>query len=129
MAQEFYIIRGSVNPVLRMEIINDGRYDFKKTLFNNAIQDSVVKFFMKDTESGLLKIANADAEIIEAGDSGCEERYIIQYKWKERDVKTPGIYLGWFEIKFNGNISEEGVEYPTGNLKIPIEEDLLIYVR
>ena len=129
MAQEFYLIRGSVNPVLRMEIINDGRYDFKKSLFNNVIQDSVVKFSMRDTESGLLKIANADAEIVEDGNGGCEEKYIIQYKWKERDVKTPGIYIGWFEIKFNGDITENGVEYPKGNLKIPIEEELLIYIR
>lgn len=129
MAQEFYIIRGSVNPVLRMEIINDGRYDFKKTLFNNVIQDSIVKFSMRNTESGLLKIANADAEIVEATDESCEEKYIIQYKWKPRDVKEPGIYIGWFEIKFNGDITEEGVEYPTGNLKIPIEEELLIYIK
>jgi len=129
MAQEFYIIRGSVNPVLRMEIINDGRYDFKKTLFNNVIQDSVVTFSMRNTESGLLKIAKANAEIVEAADAGCEERYILQYNWKERDVKEPGIYIGWFEIKFNGDIYEEGVEYPTGNLKIPIEEELLIYIK
>ena len=84
---------------------------------------------MKNTESGLLKIANADAEIVESSDGGCEEKYIIQYKWKPRDVKEPGIYIGWFEIKFNGDIYEEGVEYPTGNLKIPIEEELLIYVK
>jgi len=129
MAQEFYIIRGSINPVLRVEIINDGRYDFKKALFNNVIQDSVVKFSMRNTESGLLKIANADAEIVEASDSGCEEKYIIQYRWKERDVKDPGIYIGWFEIKFNGDIYEEGVEYPTGNLKIPIEEEIIIYIK
>lgn len=129
MAQEFYIIRGSINPVLRVEIIRDGRYDFKKTLFNNVIQDSVVTFSMRNTESGLLKIAKAPAEIVEAGNEGCEERYIIEYKWKERDVKEPGIYIGWFEIKFNGDITEDGVIYPTGNLKMPIEEEIIIYIR
>ena len=36
--QEFYINQGSVNPTLRMELINDGRYDYKKTnIFNNSI--------------------------------------------------------------------------------------------
>ena len=129
MAQEFYIIRGSVNPTLRIELINDGRYDFKKTLFNNVIQDSLVYFSMRNTESGLLKVANEPAIIVEAGDGGCEERYIIEYKWKPRDVKEPGIFIGWFEIKFNGDITEDGVEYPTGNMKIPIEEDILIYIK
>ena len=54
---EFIIKKGSVNPVLRMELIKDGRYDFKKSMIDNAIQDSVVKFYMKDVETDLLKVA------------------------------------------------------------------------
>ena len=61
---EFIIKKGSVNPVLRMELIKDGRYDFKKAMIDNAIQDSVVKFYMKDVETGLLKVAKADADIV-----------------------------------------------------------------
>ena len=38
-------------------------------------------------------------------------------------------YKGWFEIKFNGNISQDGVEFPTGNLKVPIEEQLRIVIK
>ena len=129
MAQEFFIRKGSVNPVLRMELIKDGRYDFRKSLIDNAIQDSVVKFYMKDVETDLLKVANADADIVVANDNGCDEKYILQYKWKERDTKKEGIYEGWFEIKFNGNLTEDGIEYPTGNMRIPIQEDLLIYVK
>lgn len=129
MAQEFYIIRGSVNPVLRMEVIKDGRYDYNKSLIENAMQDSVVTFSMINTESGLLKIGKAPAEIVMAVSDDCEEKYVLQYTWKERDVKTPGIYKGWFEIKFNGDLTEYGVEYPKGNLKLPIEEDLIIYIK
>lgn len=127
--QEFFIIHNSVNPPLVMELINDGRYDFQKSLINNALQDSVVTFSMINEETGLLKVAKQKAEIVlEAGDS-CEEKYLLKYKWKERDIKEPGFYKGWFEIKFNGNIKEEGIEYPEGNLIVPIEEELRIVVK
>ena len=128
MAQEFFIRKGSVNPVLRMELIKDGRYDFKKAMIDNAIQDSVVKFYMKDVETGLLKVAKADADIVLAQEEGCEEKYILQYKWKERDTKKEGIYEGWFEINFNGNLKEEGVDYPSGKMIVPIQEKLQIII-
>ena len=128
MAQEFFIRKGSVNPVLRMELIKDGRYDFKKSMIDNAIQDSVVKFYMKDVETGLLKVAKADADIVLAQEKGCEEKYILQYKWKERDTKKEGTYEGWFEINFNGNLKEEGVDYPSGKMIVPIQEKLQIVI-
>lgn len=125
---EFIIKKGSVNPVLRMELIKDGRYDFKKAMIDNAIQDSVVKFYMKDVETGLLKVAKADADIVLAQEEGCEEKYILQYKWKERDTKKEGTYEGWFEIDFNGNLKEEGVDYPSGKMIVPIQEKLQIII-
>ena len=128
MAQEFFIRKGSVNPVLRMELIKDGRYDFKKSMIDNAIQDSVVKFYRKDVETGLLKVAKADADIVLAQEEGCEEKYILQYKWKERDTKKEGTYEGWFEINFNGNLKEEGVDYPSGKMIVPIQEKLQIVI-
>lgn len=125
---EFIIKKGSVNPVLRMELIKDGRYDFKKSMIDNALQDSVVKFYMKDVETGLLKVAKADADIVLAQEEGCEEKYILQYKWKERDTKKEGTYEGWFEINFNGNLKEEGVDYPSGKMIVPIQEKLQIVI-
>lgn len=113
-----------------MELVCDGRYDYKKSyIYNNAIQNATVTFSMKNTSNDILKISKAKAEIVTASDTGCETKNIIQYSWKERDVNEPGIYKGWFEIKFLGNIKEEGVEYPTGNLIVPIEDELIIYVN
>ena len=126
--QEFFIIHGSVNPVLEMEVIEDGRYDFHRSLINDALQDSTVTFSMKDGTTGLLKISKAPANIVSAMNGSCEEKIILQYKWKEKDTKTPGTYIGWFEISFNGNLTSEGVEYPEGNLIVPIEEPLKIVV-
>lgn len=126
---DFFIIRGSVNPCLVMELINDGRYDFQKSLMNDALQDSVVTFSMVNEETGLLKVAKAKAEIVLADDSSCQERYLLRYKWKERDVAEPGIFIGWFEIKFNGDIIQSGIEFPEGNLKVPIEEELRVIIK
>ena len=128
--QEFYIRQYSVNPVLEMELIADGRYDFQKSLMNDAIQDSEVTFSMKDEETGLLKVAKEKANIVLANDGGCDEKYILQYKWKERDVSKKGVFNGWFEIKFNGDLkSGDDIVYPEGNLIVPVEEELRIFVK
>ena len=127
--QEFFIIQGSVNPVLEMELINDGRYDFHKSLINNALQDSIVTFNMKDEETGIFKIINGKANIVLSAEEECEEKYVLQYKWSERDVKKSGVFIGWFDIKFNGNLTTDGIDYPKGNLIVPIEEELRIIIK
>jgi hypothetical protein len=128
--QEFYIRQYSVNPILEMELIADGRYDFQKSLIQNALQDSRVTFSMKDEETGLLKVAKAEANIVLASDGGCDEKYILQYKWKDKDVAKKGVFNGWFEITFNGDICDgDGTEYPEGNLIVPVEEELRIFVK
>ena len=128
--QEFFINKDSLNPVLRMELVTDGKYDYKKSLiYNNSIQNATVTFSMKNTSNDILKVSKAKAEIVTAVETGCETKNILQYTWKKRDVNEPGIYKGWFEIKFNGDIYEDGINFPTGNLIVPIEDELLIYVK
>jgi hypothetical protein len=126
--QEFYIRQHSVNPVLRMELICDGRYDYKKSdLFNKSIQNADITFSMKNTENGILKISKAKSEIVVA-DSGCETKHILQYSWKERDVKEKGVFEAWFEINFHDDIYEDGVSFPVGKFIIPIEEKLIVNI-
>lgn len=127
--QEFYINKNSLNPVLRMELINNGCYDFNKNnLFNNSIQNAVVTFSMKNISNDIFKISKSKAEIIPSI-HGCETKFIIQYKWKNRDVNESGVYKGWFEVKFNGDLHEENVEHPSGNLIIPIQNELIINIH
>lgn len=130
MNQEFYIIKGATVPYLRMELINDGRTDFLKSdIINKSLQDATVKFSMKNTDTDVLKISNAPCNVVLAKTDGCEEKYVIEYRWKERDTKESGIYQGWFTIDFLGNITEEGVDFPEGKLIVPISENLIIYVK
>ena len=130
MTQDFYINNNSTLPVLRMELINDGRYDFYRSdVINKALQDAVITFSMKNVDSGLWKISNASCNLMLEDSNGCEERYLIEYQWKPRDTKEPGIYQGFFIISFNGNISEYGVDFPQGKLIMPISEDLIIHIK
>jgi len=115
---------------LEMELINDGRYDFQKSLINDALQNSDVTFSMIDEETGLLKVAKAKVNILLANEGGCEEKYILQYKWEKRDVAKKGVFNGWFEITFKGDlVSGDGTKYPEGNLIVPVEEELRIFVK
>lgn len=127
--QEFYIKQNSVNPVLRMELICDGRYDYKKSnLFNKAIQDATVTFSMRNIENNILKVSKSKAEIISTNNGSCEDKFLLQYSWNARDVKDKGSFEAWFEIKFNGDIYEENVIFPVGNLIVPIEDKLIIHI-
>ena len=126
MEQEFFINKGSILPSLRMEVINDGRYSFWK--FHEAIQNATVTFSMRNVDTDILKISKAPCEIVQSEDGGCEEKYILQYKWKARDTKETGAFKGVFTINFGKITSEDGTEYPSGKLLMPIREELDIVI-
>lgn len=128
MAQYFYINKDSVNPTLRVELVNDGKYDFFTShIFNATLESSDITFSMWD-EHDVLKISKAQCNIFISETSGCEPRYIIEYQWKKKDTRKKGTYYGKFEITF-GKIKEEGQDFPEGNLILPIHEDLIIVVK
>ena len=77
--QIFRICQNSILPTLRVELINDGRYDYLKSYeFNNAIQNADVTFTMVG-DNGKIKISKSPATIVLVGENTCEERYIIEY--------------------------------------------------
>lgn len=128
MAQIHKIRKGSTLPTLRMELIDDGRYSFlKNAKYNDAIQNADIKFSMIN-ERGILKISNAEASIVKAKNEMCDDTYIIEYKWKERDTREQGIFEAFFSITFNDDIYQDGVTYPSGELKMPINEKLIIHI-
>lgn len=127
MAYNFFINKGATLPTLRMEAINDGRHDFSK--LNLALQAADVYFTMTNIETGVKKIANAKADILLKEDTECEEKYIIEYKWKTRDTNTEGIYKGEFKIVFNTEIETDGISFPYGELIVPISQELIININ
>lgn len=128
--QYFYINKDSILPYLRVELIHDGKYDFmKNNKFNKSIQNAAVVFSMWD-ENENLKISEAPCDIITSEEGGCEDRYLIQYRWRKRDTREKGQFRGQFKITFSGDeIYEEGEEFPSGDLIMPIYEDLTIMIK
>lgn len=127
MAYNFFINKGATLPTLRMEAVNDGRHDFSK--LNLALQAADVYFNMTNIDNGIKKIANAKAEVVLMENTGCEEKYVIEYKWRERDTNTPGRYKGEFKIVFNSDIETDGTIFPSGELTVPIAQELIIHVN
>lgn len=125
--QHFYINKDSELPILRMELIYDGRHDFNK--FYDAIQDSTITFSMTNIDTNVMKVANEKAYIKRREIDGCIEQYVICYDWRKRDTKERGTFEGVFTIHFNGNLKGESVTYPKGDMILPIREKLLITVQ
>ncbi|MBR6517570.1 MAG: hypothetical protein IKT40_12135 [Bacilli bacterium] len=123
----FYIKQNSELPILKMELINDGRTDYHK--FHQAIQDAVITFSMVNVETGVIKISNAPCYIKRKDKNGCTDEYLICYNWKKRDTKEKGTFEGTFNIQFNGNITSDSTTYPSGELIMPICEKLFISIQ
>ena len=119
MAQEFFINKNSTLPLLKMELINDGRTDFNH--FYEMIQNSTVTFSMEDASTKVIRVANEPA-IVVPKDDVCGDEYYIVYKWRARDTKYCGKYNGKFKIVF-------GEEYGGGTLLVPIQDPLVIYIQ
>lgn len=116
----FEINKNSTLPTLMLELIQDGRNDYKK--FFEDIQDSDITFCMTDISTGNKKIGNRPATCIlkECNDTeGCiNDEYYLAYEWRAKDVNTAGSYVGEFTISFgNGGI-----------LIVPIKESLYINI-
>lgn len=126
MAQEFFINRNATLPKLRMELINDGRHDFNK--FHEAIQNADVFFSMYDLNTGVAKILNSPAKVMQREIGGCVDEYVIQYDWKEKDTRKAGSYKGEFKIRFSTPIKNGDKVYPSGDLIVPIYDELSIHI-
>ena len=118
---EFFINKNSTLPPLKMELVNDGRNDFRK--FFEQIQNATIKFNMYDVKNNVKRIANSSAEIelkCESCDIGGDEaEYYIVYKWNNRDTQKAGKFNGEFVITFLDG---------TGTLLAPIRDKLFINV-
>tara|TARA_B100000674_G_C37817140_1_gene904010 strand:- start:428 stop:796 length:369 start_codon:yes stop_codon:yes gene_type:complete len=118
---EFFINQNSNLPPLKMELVNDGRNDFRK--FFEKIQNATIKFNMYDVNNKVKHIANSPASIElkceSCGIGGDEPEYYIVYKWNDRDTKKVGKFNGEFVIEFLDG---------TGTLIAPIRDKLFINV-
>ena len=113
---DFFIKQKSNLPILKMELINDGRYDFGN--FYDDLQNSEITFTMYDADTEIKVIGGKTALCVLKEDS--DNEYYIGYKFSDRETRKKGTYKGYFTIKFN-DTSEK--------LIVPIKDDLNIHIK
>ena len=117
MAQNFFIRKNSQLPVLKMKVINDGRFDYKEIF--DKLENATITFSMKDSETGRYKVFNKPGLVIPVENNECDEEYYIGYKFTNKDTDRPGCYRAEFKIDF----LDDGC-----SLISPIYEDLFVNV-
>ncbi len=115
---EFFINKESTLPVLKMELIQDGRNDFRR--FFELIQNANIYFTMTDIVTGIKRIGRKRAGTALVTPASCvgDEYYLI-YQFSEKETSRVGRYVGQFTIDFLDG---------TGTLIVPIREELFINV-
>jgi hypothetical protein len=114
---EFYIGQNSNLPILKMQVIKDGKHDIDSML--QLLEESVLYFSMKDTKNGNYKILNSSAGFVEKVflEPNSDVEYYLYYKFSKNDTSKSGRFEGEFLLK-----SENGT------LLLPIRDRLFINV-
>ena len=60
---EFYIVKNSTLPLLKLSVVKDGRSDYDK--FMSLIETSAIFFSMVDVDTGIPKIHTRPAGFVE----------------------------------------------------------------
>jgi hypothetical protein len=119
---DFFINKNSTLPVLYLELIPDGRYDY--SCFYDKLQNADIYFMMSDIDNGVKKVGKRLTDAVKKegcnGDEGClGEEYYLSYKFTERDTNKAGVFIGQFIIDFLDG---------SGELIVPIREELRINI-
>jgi len=114
---EFFIKQNATLPTLKLQVVKDGRNDFRS--FMETLQNAIITFSMVNTDNGILKIASKPAYITEKffDNPDTPQEFYIYYNFTAKDTKTPGRYMGEFSITTT-----------EGELIVPIRESLFINI-
>lgn len=114
----FFIKQGATLPVLKMQVVQDGRSDYQN--FSELIATSKILFSMVDVKTGIPKISSKRAGFVHKTfvNPDTPDEYYIYYQFTSRDTNTVGLYEGQFLLS-----NEQGV------LILPLRERLFINVQ
>ena len=115
---DFYIKKLSTLPLLKLQVVKDGRSDYNN--FMELLETSTIFFSMVNSETGIPKITSRPGGFVEKifDDPNAEPEYYIYYQFTKQDTSIEGRYEGQFLIK-----NDEG------NLILPIREELYINIQ
>jgi len=114
---EFYIGRNTTLPLLKLQIVKDGRVDYEK--FNELIEGSTIYFSMIDSDTGVIKSHLSKAGFVNKvfDDPNTPTEYYVYYRFSKKDTNKIGRFEGQFLLKSD-----------FGSLILPIREQLFINV-
>jgi hypothetical protein len=122
---DFYIKKNATLPLLKMQVVRDGRSDYQS--FMNSLADASIYFTMINEATGIPKIVSKPAYIVELTglDVNATPEYYVVYRFTERDTNTVGRYVGQFLIKYNNSL----LGGPVGDLIVPLRDELYINIQ
>jgi hypothetical protein len=114
---EFFIKKNATLPLLKMQIVNDGKGDIRS--FMERIELSTIYFSMVNVDTGISKVLNKEAGFVEKTfiEPNAEPEYYVYYRFTSTDTNKVGRYEGQFLMKCDD-----------GNLIFPIREPLYINI-
>jgi len=115
---EFFIKKNATLPLLKMQVVKDGRSDFN--LMMDTIEESAIFFSMVDTATGIPRINTRPAGFVNKVllDPNAEPEYYVYYQFTGNDTRKEGRYEGQFLFR-----NDQGV------LILPIRDKLYINVQ
>jgi hypothetical protein len=114
---EFFIKKNATLPVLKINVIKDGRSDYNRSM--KFLSETDVFFSMVDTETNIPRITTRPAGLMsKIGVSGVSTSdYYVYYQFTPFDTKKVGRYKGQFLFRDE-----------TGVLVLPLNDEIYINV-
>jgi len=114
---EFFIKKNATLPVLKINVIKDGRSDYDRSM--RFLQQTDIFFSMVDTANGIPKITSRPAGVIEQSQlsASADTLYFVYYQFTPFDTKNVGRYKSQFLIRNE-----------TGILTLPLNQEIYINV-
>lgn len=114
---EFFIKKNATLPVLKMQVVKDGRDGYMHIM--KDLEVSSIFFSMVDITTGIPKIVSAPCGIVPLElPAGASPEYYIYFQFSERDTSQVGRFQGQFLLK-----NDEG------NMILPLREEIYINVQ
>jgi hypothetical protein len=114
---EFFIKKNATLPVLKINVIKDGRSDYDRSM--KYLNETDIFFSMVDTETGIPKITSRPAGIIKKDPviPNNDAEYYVYYQFTPFDTKKVARYKGQFMFRNE-----------TGYMVLPLSEEIYINV-
>lgn len=120
---EFFIRQGSTTPILKLQLIDDGKNDMSS--FNDQLENAVIRFEMSDSTTNEPFILDAPCYLTTKTElyNQTTTSYYIVYNFNCEQTRSVGKYEGKITIYFRDtNLNS------TGTLILPVREKLYINI-